>query len=160
MANRGLKKCIIKKNKLYQNLKKKHSVSNETIYKKYRNCLSKIINKAERYYYNQYFITNRNNPKQIWNKINTIIHNNKNGNIFPNVIEDNKRCEQFNDYFCNIGEKLASKSEKNCNTNNTSNYIHNNYTNSLFITPTNPIEITNIVEKSKPTNSTDSQLFI
>ena len=155
----GLKKCIIKKNKLYQNLKKKHSVSNETIYKKYKNCLSKIVNKAERYYYSQYFITNRNNPKQIWNKINTIIHNNKNGNIVPNVIEDNKRCEQFNDYFCNIGEKLASKSEKNCNTNNTSNYIHNNHTNSLFITPTNPIEITNIVEKSKPTNSTDSHNF-
>ena len=43
--------------------------------------------------------------------------------------------------------------------NNTSNYIHNNYTNSLFITPTNPIEITNIVEKSKPTNSTDSHNF-
>ena len=80
--------------------------------KKYKNYLSKIINKAERYYYSQYFITNRNNPKQIWNKINTIIHNNKNGNIVPNVIEDNKRCEQFNDYFCNIGEKLASKSEK------------------------------------------------
>ena len=26
-----------------------------------------------------------------------------------------------------IGEKLYSKSERNCNTNNTSNYIHNNY---------------------------------
>ena len=54
---------------------------------------------------------------------------------------------------------LASKSEKNFNTKNTSNYIHNNYTNSLFITPINPIEITNIVDKSKLTNSTDSRNF-
>ena len=27
------------------------------------------------------------------------------------------------------GEKLANKSEKNCNTKYTSTYIHNNYTN-------------------------------
>ena len=43
--------------------------------------------------YSLYFIINRNNPKQIWNKINTIIHNNKNDNIVPNVIEDNKQCK-------------------------------------------------------------------
>ena len=54
------------------------------------------------------------------------------------MIEDNKRCEQFNDYFFNIGEKLASeKSEKKFNTNNSTNYIHNNNTNSLFITSNN-----------------------
>ena len=83
MANRGPTKCIIKKNKLYKSLKKNNSVFNETIYKKYKNCLLKIIIKAELYYYSYYFITNRNNLKQIWNKINTIIHKNKNDNIVP-----------------------------------------------------------------------------
>ena len=50
--------------------------------------------------------------------MNNSIHNNKNHNIYyinyivPNIIEDNKWYEQCNDYFCNIGEKLDSKSEK------------------------------------------------
>ena len=75
------------------------------------------------------------------------------------MIKDNKQCEQFNDYLCNICERLASKSKKKINYNNTSNYIHNNYTYSLFITPTTPIGITNIVKRSKSTHSTDSQNF-
>ena len=59
----GLRKCIINKNNLYQQtLKKNNYVSYKSIYKKYKNCLLKIINKAEYYYYSHYFITNRNNP--------------------------------------------------------------------------------------------------
>ena len=44
----GLIKCIIKKNKLFKIYKKNHTVSNNSNYKKYKNCLSKILKKSRK----------------------------------------------------------------------------------------------------------------
>ena len=116
--------------------------------------LSKLLIKAERNYHSKYFTDNRKNPKQVLKKINSIIYGQQ-CNTISNTIDNNIHCEKCNDFFCNIGEKLASKLGDDIDKNKVTNYITNINRNSLFITPTSPDEIINIVFNSKPKNSTD-----
>ena len=70
----GLKKSIKIKNKLYDIMSRKSTVYNETIYKNYRNRLHKLLKNAERNYYNDQILTNRNNIRKTWSIIKTIIN--------------------------------------------------------------------------------------
>ena len=61
-----LKESIKWKNKLYTKSKKYPSAFNETTYKTYRNNLNKKLIKAEKDYYNELIILNKNNIKRTW----------------------------------------------------------------------------------------------
>ena len=50
---------------------------NETNYKNYRNGLHKLLKNAERNYYNDQILTNRNNIRKSWSIIKIIINKNK-----------------------------------------------------------------------------------
>ena len=56
---------------------RKKTVYNESTYKNYRNKLHKLLKNAERSYYNEQILTNKNNIRKTWSITKTIIIKNK-----------------------------------------------------------------------------------
>ena len=90
--------------------------------------------------------------KSTWREINNVLGKGKRANI-PDKCYDEQQvfssstdiAGAFNSYFTNIGETLANTVPS---TNaHFMDYLHNTNTSSLFLIPTNPYEITEIVEK-------------
>ena len=104
----GLKKSIKIKDKLYAIMSSKKTAYNENIYKNYRNRLHKLLKNAERNYYNDQMLTNRNDIWKTWSIIKTIINKNKgdqskqtNFMLSDRSVTDDKQAvvEKFNDFF-------------------------------------------------------------
>ena len=114
----GLKKSVKIKNKLYAVMCRKNTVYNKNTYKNYRNELHKLLKNAERSYYNEQILTNKNNIRKTWSIIKTIINNNKSDQkkqtkfmLSDGSVSDDKQtvAEKLNDFFVNVGPNLAKK---------------------------------------------------
>ena len=81
----------------------------------YRNKLSKLVKISKKKYYNDYFIENSNNVKNIWKGIKQIMTLKPQKASLPtklvmsdSITTDTKSiANAFNDFFSNIGNKLA-----------------------------------------------------
>jgi hypothetical protein len=62
------------KHRLYFNFKKFPTVHNELVYKKYRNKLNHLLKAAERKYYRDLIMSNKNNSGKIWSIIKQLIN--------------------------------------------------------------------------------------
>ena len=85
-------------------------------FKKYRNKLNALIKKSKKDYYDGRFNTFKNDMRKTWQTINNIIGKgnksstqskllNKEGHY---ITDPQSIANEFNDYFVNIGPKLAS----------------------------------------------------
>ncbi len=114
--SRGLLKSINTKNKLYKKYMQKPSEERFNAFKRYRNKLNTLIRKSKKEYYNKRFESVKNNLRKTWKTINSIIGRNKKSNTQTNFIDSNGCAisdpqvisEEFNNFFVNIGPKLAS----------------------------------------------------
>ena len=150
----GIRKSIKVRDKLfnkYINSKNhnKEQIHNE--YKRYRNLIVSLTRLSQKKYYQSYFNDNYNNIRKTWDGIKSIINIsnmksmslsslNVNNKINTNPV-DIANC--FNDYFSNIGSKLADKIFP-------SKYDHLHYLKcsnpvSIFIKPTSKTEILNLI---------------
>ena len=113
---KGLLKSINTKNKLYKQYLSCPNDSNRQKFKTFRNKLHSLIRKSKRSYYFRKFNHVKNNMRQTWKTINNVIgrvqkpnladqYRHDSGTIItdPSVISN-----EFNDFFVNIGPKLAS----------------------------------------------------
>ena len=154
----SIQKCISKKNVLYKKFKLQNSTDIKNRYIKYKNILTKIIRYSKKKYFEEKI--DNNDSKNKWKVVNKLLNPNNNANIkcpFNNnsPIEYKQTANSFNDYFCNIGRKLADNINIR-NSNNIYNFpskLVNN--NTFFFYPTNKTEIINIVENSKNKKSND-----
>jgi len=152
----GLLKSIRRKNKLYTKYVKNPTPLNHSIYKKYRNKLNHLLKTTKKDYYHKKFNEATSNIKQTWSLINEVINRNKSNSAGPNKIQigtkttENKDeiCNEFNDFFINIGPTLESKIPKG--TQDPLSYItlQVNSNLSTFVPPTDA-EITDIVKNLK-----------
>ena len=105
------------KNKLLKNfINKKDPVLKEefhTNYQKYRNLLSTLMKKSKQAYYDKYFENNRNNIKNTWKEIKSLISLKTVASNIPTVLSlDNGDtvtnpydiANTFNNYFASIAE--------------------------------------------------------
>ena len=137
----------------------------DTKYKKYikhRNEYNYLKRSAKQTYYNEIFIKYRNDIRNTWKTINSIIgkQNDKsntaqrfkiNGNL---VSEPKQISNNFCDFFTNVGHDYASKIPKS--KYDAKHYLHLNkikQTKSIFITPSDTEEIRQILGKLKCKNS-------
>ena len=105
------------KNKLYKRFINNPNNTNEKNYKTYRNKFNKIKRLAKKSYYNGKFQESQGNIRQTWKLINEITNKNKSSSELPdnfmkdgNIITDpNEIANNFNEYFVNVGPKLAEK---------------------------------------------------
>ena len=119
-------------------------------YKDYRNKLSSILKKKEKMYYQSEIVANKTNIRKVWEIIKQVINKKKGLKIHDkfmhnnNLITDPKSiADGFNNYFVNIGPTLASKIPENNLSHR--QFLPDSIEPSLFLKPTNELEIKNVI---------------
>ena len=143
------------KNDAFYEKVKHPSPQNIAKYSKLKKITDKHVEIAKKNFYSDYFKKHQSDSKRQWEMINSLLNrNNKrakidkirdcDGNVAtsPQVIAD-----KFNDYFANIAKKL--KSELPGDTGNSSQFLGSSVTNSIYLTPTNCTEVSEIIDDLK-----------
>ena len=111
----GLLKSISKKSRLYKKFIRSPSLSNERIYKTYKNKLNHLIRLAKRKYYDTRFESAKHDLRTTWKLLNEVINKRKCRAPFPSSFESEGKtitdpeeiADKFCKYFTNIGPNLA-----------------------------------------------------
>jgi len=153
-------KSSIHLDRLYKLQRKKPKHSQQYIeYIKYKNIYNKLKRTSKRNYFTNLLHTYKNDIKKTWKVLNRIIGKNSNkkeiSETFINngVQTSNPKliAEGFCDYFTHVGEKFAAAippSKKHFKS-----YLKHNINNSLFLSPTDPEEISKIISLLKSKKS-------
>ena len=152
-VTRGLRLSIERKHKLRQIFEKNSTTENEIVYKTHRNKLTSLMRIAERNYFEEQLELNKQDIRKSWKTIKDIIGKNNNVtnstmNYFINGLETNDPqivSDAFNDYFIEIGPKLAS--EITTNINPMSYVTHIAY--SIYIPEINQHEVEIVINSLK-----------
>ena len=161
---KGILKSVKTKESLYiKMIKSKQTPSflnKKEKYKTYNLIFSKCVKLAKDSYWNELFLSTKHDMKKTWQNINKLINKNSQCNQFPESFSDGT-CQYktnveiangFNNYFINIGNSLAQDIPDTQTT--ASDYLLTApIPNSLFITPTTPDEINEVINKLKPKSS-------
>ncbi len=158
--SRGLLKSINTKNKLYKRYVQKPCEERLGAFKIYRNKLNSLIRQSKREYYKRKFESVKHNLRKTWKTINSIIGRNKKSKIQtqfttsqgqkisdPQIISND-----FNDFFVNIGPKLASTITTD--GKNYYDYLKTPLSSSMYMKPIVPEEIVKIIYKFNANKST------
>ena len=140
----GLQKSISVKNKLLTNyMNKRDPILKEefhTKYKIYRNLLSTLMKKSKKAYYDKYFERNRNNIKNTWKGIKSLISQKtvecsvptvlslSNGDTITNPYDI---ANTFKNYFASIAE--TTKTSINYSHKHFSDYLSNQSSSTIFL---------------------------
>ena len=161
----GLKNACRKKNNLYKSWLANKTECAQQKYKKYRNKLSLILRKAEKAYYKNKLNESKNDVKRTWSVINEVIKKGRQCKKYSdfmyreNTKVHNKHdiANMFNDFYINVGPKLASEIDTNNVGIQYDTYIKDlEVENSMFITPCNEKEVDNIISGFKNKSSQDT----
>ena len=105
------------KQKLYIKFLKKRNDINENNYKSYKTLFEKIKHNSKKTYYSKLLLKHQNNAKKTWSVMKEIIGKSKyDSSSFPrrinidgtDIYKDNQIANSFNNFFVEIGPKLAS----------------------------------------------------
>ena len=152
-----------KKNNLYKIFLKNRCVKTETRYKRYKNKLTTILRFCEKQYCTQVLDKYRDNVRQTWKVLNDVIKKKSNASNIPNefisdekIVKGRKEIANgFNDFFVNIGPNLAGNIKEH-NDIDVTNYMSESNNNTMFLSPVDENEVTNIVRNCKNKTSEDS----
>lgn len=146
----GLITSINERDKMYQQIIKdpNNRILKEN-YITYRNMTNNLIRKTKTQYFQKKIEKNKKDTKHLWNTVKEIcsqkkVHNRINS-IFDNgqILTDGKLItNNFNNHYVTVGKKLADQIIPNPNYDKPRN---KNIINSMYITPTNSIEINGII---------------
>ena len=149
---------IKKKNNLYRNYIKTKSPTLKANYIKYKNKLVSIIRLAEKQYYVSKLMEVKDNISKTWKIMNQMCgrnstHKRINEIVVNDVTIDDplQMANTFNKYFVNVGPSLANNIPMV--NKQPSNFLHGNFTSSMYLLPTNQYEVSDIITNLKNTNS-------
>ena len=149
----GIKASIKIRDKLFEEYHKNKSKENEDKWKLHRNKLLDIIRKSETAFYKEQITSQNNSCNQMWKLFGKILKNKHNTTQVTKLkfqdktlTKPNDISEAFNNYFTNIGKKLANKFEEQ-NPNNLSHnkYLNDPITNKIQLSSISPGEIIDII---------------
>ena len=139
------------KHKLYKRYLRNPTMANDQKYKRFRNRLTQVIRVAKKNHYANRFSATKNNIKSTWREINNILGKKKKDDFPDNFLNGQQSisnpsdiADTFNLYFSSIGSSLASKIPST--DVHFTDYLHDRNTSSLFLTPTNSFEISQVVQ--------------
>lgn len=141
----GLKISIRHKNRLYKKYIQSPSSQNKQKYIIYKNKLITCIKNAAETYYKEKFDTQKNSIMNMWKYLGKIISPGQNiinkllinGNY---VTDPQDLADSMNEYFCTIGEKLASSLD-NTDDKKFKKYLSKQINETFFLDPTSANEI-------------------
>ena len=147
----GILKSIKKKNYFYKQFIKTQDNKFYILHKSFRDQLNRLIRKSKRNYYNQFFISNVNNIKNIWQGINELSnrkHRSSNNDICLNiknkiVSEPAEVANHLNMFYTSISEKLTAKMKKS--NVDFKDFLKSPNEKSFFIHPTCKEEIKELI---------------
>ena len=138
------------KNKLYRKSLASRNADNHHAYIIYKNILTKVLRTAKKNYYHIQFEKEKNNIKNTWKIINSVI-NKKSSQKISRLSHNGKLIkdslvipELFNSYFANVGPNLA-RSIPSC-INKFSDYLSDPNSHSLFFNPVTDQEVCDVVK--------------
>ena len=149
---KGLIKSCHRKSVLYKRFKSKPSKRSESKYIAYRNKLNTLLRMAERNYYRNKLNSFAGDLCQTWKLLNEILNKNKTTFVSNKFIKDDGSIvtnpddivECFNDFFVNIGNKLASDIPPA--TSSVKSYLKGSFMDSFVLRPTSPDEVVQITK--------------
>ena len=159
----SLLQSINLKNRLFHKFLSKRNSTNHLAYTKNKNILTSVLRSAKKNYFFNQFEREKNNIKNTWKLINTVINKDvsqqKISGITHNGIyteNSSSISEHFNNYFANIGPSLASKIPP-CNSNFMS-YLGIPNPHSIFLDPVTTEEVCDVVANlaNKKSSGSDS----
>ena len=139
--NNQILKLIRTKNFLFRKCYKKNDSHLIEKYKKLCNELTTIKRNAKQHYFASMINENKNNLQKQWQLINQIVQrNNKQKKAIHKLVTENVEtltdcqdiCNELNNYFINIGPKMASKIPSNFLNNHDPSHSLPSITNSMF----------------------------
>ena len=150
----GLRKSIKHKNKLYKKYIKYQTSYNRRTYTTYNNKLKSILKKTEKEHYQIQLVKCKDNLKKTWSIIKDVINKSKcmkNNDTFKynnsTTTDKSLIANKFNDYFINIGNKLAASIPQG--GPNFQTFLPPANEDTIFITPTNSDEVKRILSNLK-----------
>ena len=166
---RDILKKIQKKDRHYKKfIKESEQVRkvalNERI-KAMKNEITKLIRRNKTSHYKEYFLTNSNNTKKLWSGINEIIHTKPQKSPPPkcitqtinkeikNVTDHKEIAQIFNDYYCQVAEKLLNERKYNGNKPFYT-YLKDRVDSSFMMIAATPDEVNTIIQNMDTTKST------
>ena len=136
---KSLLSCIQNKHKLYSRILKNDSDITIEYFTRYKNTLTNILKKAKLEYFHNLFELAGNDSRKTWTYIKNILKANTKESLPSKIVKDDTTitdvkmmADMFNDFFINVGPKLAEKIN--------SHYDHttmltNTYNSSAFFAP-------------------------
>ena len=155
---RQLKKLINKKNRLYKIFLNKPTVYNEINYRIAKTNTVKKIRQGKKNYYHNLLETHKNNMKKTWGVIKEVMGFERPITIINSVSVDGSTvteptevANQLNNFFSNIGNKLASNIPRS--DRSPLSYLTTAYPQSFFLSPVTPEELRNCISKLKESSA-------
>ena len=157
----GIKVSIRHKNKLFKKYLNNPNEINRAAFKQFRNKTNEIIKRAEAFYYRKLLSDHSNSSRTLWKTFGRILNDKKIqhksigtiNNDGAKLTDSQSISETFNNFFSEIGGKLASKFS-NDNTSEFKKYLGTPVTNPLVLSNTSQAEILETIKSLKNTNST------
>ena len=148
----GIRNSMKRRDKIYKKFIKTSQFDikqeYELQYKTLRNQIVKLCRDSKSIYFQSFFRNNASNIKNTWKGINKIINVSSENRNTPSLIVNNKlisepveAANKFNEYFSTIAENLQAK----IYDTGTDIHQYDRNENSIFIQPTNPLELIRII---------------
>ena len=155
--NSKIQKMMRIRDRLLGKFRKNNDESLKDLYKKFRNRVSDSLTERKASYFHNYFLKNSNNMKQLWSGIKSVINIKKSSNInVINKLKDSNGnitsdpaviANLFNKFFVNVSHNIT----KNIPRTDKSplNFMGERTSNSFFMAPSVPQEISEIISLLK-----------
>ena len=148
------------RDRILKKLKNDKSLTNKTLYKKFRNRVATELKRSKIQYFQDYFSSNISNAKKLWSGIKSIISNknqisnkingirDKNGNMISNSEEISN---VFNDYFVNVADNIEKAIPRT--SKSPMDYLKASSPYSMFRSPTTKFEVEDVISNLDSTKS-------
>jgi hypothetical protein len=132
-------------------------------YKTYKNKLTNILRTTEKAYYTEKIGAFKNDIKNTWKILKSIIKKDNANSSYPNEFIDNNNIKTdkidiangFNKFFTSIGPDLAKQIDVNVEKSNIVETMKKHITNSMFLASIEEHEVIDILNNFKNKKSTD-----
>ena len=160
ISNKQIQKMIKIRDRIFKKLKNDKSLTNKTLYKKFRNRVATELKRSKIQYFQDYFSSNISNAKKLWSGIKSIISTKNqisneingirdtNGNMISNSEEISN---VFNDYFVNVADNIEKAIPRT--SKSPMDYLQASNPYSTFLSPTTKFEVEDVISNLDSTTS-------
>ena len=167
-----LEEACARKQNHYHNFVKEPSPENKTLYDKWSAFCTKHVNKAKAKYYKKYFDEYQDNSRKQWQMINNLLNRSRKKNSIKRLVKEDGSivntplgmAETFNEYFTNIAANLKQTTGygpgPHMHTHDHTDYLHDPAVNSIYLKPSEPSEVYEIINNFKNKATLDCKISV